>query len=751
MRLSRPSYRPASDRPKLTHSVEPQASAEVLQRERCLLGLANATRVLLRHSKLSDAFPRALEHLRAALDIDRLYLCEHDYCDLPGNAPAAHVSNTAHLPHEVLTPPLPSDEPPINSSETSSETIAANHEGADSPEAQTPSRADDAEDDRETAHLGFSLIFEAVGNGAIAHSPRWQHWTYEQAGLRRWYKTFETRMPLGGILDDFPPNEQLILQQEKVYAALMVPIFLSETELWGYLGCENCHAATPWSLEEQSTLIAFADNLGSAIRRQRGEEQIQFQAFHDLLTGLPNRMLFNHRLPLAIAHARRTQDTLAVMFLDLDRFKQINDSLGHEYGDQLLIQATQRLQTCLREEDILARWGGDEFTLCLPNLQSSDDVIKIAQRLVETLRHPFQIEEKHLEISGSIGIALYPQDGEEIETLLRNADTALYRVKEEGRDHYQFFRPEMNNLASAKLSWGKALQASLHLSPSPSKKQKTACVGGAALPEPNQTVPSLQLYYQPLVSLSTGQVQGLETFLRWYHPQQGLLTATEFMHHAEQAGLMVDLGEWVIEGVESQLQQWCAEGICQKSISINLSTQQFHSSAMMAKIARMGSSAPETQFLLELSELSLCGDISYSRSVLNELKDIGIGVVLHQFGSHPVDLETLAQLPLHQLKLERRLIETAPSWEDPIAEENDDATIATQQRALLSTLLGIGQSLAIPIVAHGVESQAQLTLLRSLNYLEAQGNFLSPPLPAEDISKNFQAGNGAWTVSISQN
>lgn len=738
MKLSRPSYRSASDRPTHPESIQPQAA--VLQRERCLLGLANATRVLLRHSKLSTAFPRALEHLRAALEIDRLYLCENDRCDLAENANAenANAKNaTAEHTHASFA-------------------HSSAHDMPGSTDAQGSSTKAHSGGLPEQAQLGFRLIFEALGDGTSPHSQRWQNWTYEQAGLGRWHEAFELHMPLGGVLEEFPPNEQQLLQQEKVHAALMVPIFLSETELWGYLGCENCHAALPWSLGEQSTLVAFADNLGSAIRRQRGEEQIQFQAFHDLLTGLPNRMLFNHRLPLAIAHARRRQEPLAVMFLDLDRFKQINDSLGHEYGDQLLIQATQRLQTCLREEDILARWGGDEFTLCLPTLQSSDDVIKISQRLLETLRHPFQIAQKHLEISGSIGIALYPQDGKDIDTLLRHADAALYRVKEEGRDHYQFFRPEMNNLASAKLAWGKALQASLH-PPSPHSTGRETYGVNALSPDPaeqahqteqaRQAEPSLQLHYQPQVSLVTGQVQGLETFLRWHHPQQGLLTAAEFLQHAEQAGLMLDLGHWVIEGVERQLQQWHSDGIYPKSVSINLSYQQFQSSAVMAKIARLGRSTPHTQLQIELSEQSLRQDLSYSRSALNELQRVGIGVLLHQFGATPLDLEVLAQLPLHQLKLERRLIDTSPS-----DSTGDDAAATTaQQRSFLNTILGIGQSLGIPIVAHGVESEAQLALLRSLHCLEAQGNFLSQPLPAEEISQRFQAGHGTWTVPMAEN
>ncbi|NJR67506.1 MAG: diguanylate cyclase [Synechococcales cyanobacterium CRU_2_2] len=510
-------------------------------------------------------------------------------------------------------------------------------------------------------------------------------------------------------------TEQAQLRRYQVKSALMVPIVLSETELWGYIGCEACQQARVWSTHEHSTLVALADNFSSAIRRQRRDEQIQHQAFHDLLTGLPNRMLFNHRLPLAIAHARRTQEPVAVMFLDLDRFKQINDTLGHEYGDQLLIQATRRLQTCLREEDILARWGGDEFTLCLPNLQSSDDVVKICQRLLATLREPFEIEDQCLEISGSIGIAIYPQDGSEVSALLRNADTALYRVKEEGRDHYQFFRTEMNSLASKHQSWTTALRRAL---------VQSSDSDSARFDQ------ELQLHYQPQVRLSDGCNYGLEAFLRWQHPEQGLLTATEFLPQAKQAGLMVELGEWVIQSVCEQLQIWQSANIALESVSLNLSEQQFQSSAVMATLGRSFNPTCRIKLALELDESTLRQDLSYTQSVLKKLNHLGIEIVLHQFGAGQIGVEALAQLPLRRLKLDRRLIE---GMQAPSPEALDEG--ACRQRTVISALLGLGQCLSLPVVAQGVESAEQLEVLRSLHCPEVQGNFISPLLPAADIAE----------------
>jgi diguanylate cyclase (GGDEF)-like protein len=672
VRLTRSSSLETRDRAVLPALGGKVSAAEGLRRERCLLGLANATRVLLRHSNLSAAFPRALEHLRAALEVDRLYVCEH------------------LVPH------------------------ASADDGEHSP----------------SSDLRFSLRFEAMAKGAIAHAGRWQDFSYTEAGLCRWRSAFEARQSIGGLLEAFPVEEQVLLQRYQVQSALMVPIFLSEIELWGYIGCEVCDRPRVWLQSEQSTLAALADNFSSAIRRQRTEEQVQHQAFHDLLTGLPNRMLFNHRLPLAIAHARRTQEPLAVMFLDLDRFKHVNDSLGHEYGDQLLVQATQRLQTCLREEDIFARWGGDEFTLCLPNLQSSDDVIKICQRLLAVLRQPFAIADQQLEISGSIGIAIYPQDGDEVQALLRSADTALYRVKEEGRDHCQFFRPEMNSLASEQTGWAIALQAALQ---------------GAILRSPNRSS-ELQLQYQPQVYLGDGRTRSLEAFLRWQHPERGLLSAAEFLPHAKQAGMMVELGEWVIESVCEQLRLWQFAGLALESVSINLSDEQFRSSAVMATIARSYTPDSRIKLALELDEATLYQDLRYTKSALRELNQLGVGIILHQFGLGQIGLgqigiEALAQLPIGRLKLDRRLIEGLKaetshpkSHSESHSEMQTKALKARTQRTVVGALLGLGQSLSLPVVAQGVESAEQLTVLRSLHCPEAQGNFISPLLPAADVA-----------------
>ncbi len=682
MRLTQSSSLKTSDRAVLPALGGKVSADESLRRERCLLGLANATRVLLRHSNLSAAFPRALEHLRAALEIDRLYVCEH-------SAPRALADDGEHAP---------------------------------------------------SSDLLFSLRFEAMAQGKSAQVGRWQDLSYAEAGLDRWRSAFEARQSIGGLLEAFPVEEQVFLHSRQVQSLLMVPIFLSEIELWGYIGCEACDRPRIWLQNEQSTLLALADNFGSAIRRQRNEQQVQHQAFHDLLTGLPNRMLFNHRLPLAIAHARRTQEPLAVMFLDLDRFKHINDTLGHEYGDQLLIQATQRLQTCLREEDILARWGGDEFTLCLPNLQSSDDVIKISQRLLAMLRQPFVVADQQLEISGSIGIAIYPQDGAEVQALLRSADKALYRVKEEGRDHYQFFRSEMNSLASEQMSWAIALQAALQ---------------GAILRGPNRQS-ELQLHYQPQVRLGDGRTRSLEAFLRWQHPERGILSAAELLPHAKQAGMMVELGEWVVESVCEQLGLWQSAGLALESVSLNLSDEQFRSSAVMAAIARSCHPGNRIKLALELDESTLYQDPSYTQSVLHDLNQLGVEIILHQFGAGQIGVEALARLPIARLKLDRHLIEglkleTAESHLETNPERNLERNLETNlernseiemqakalkartQRTVVSALLGLGQSLSLPVVAQGVESAEQLAVLRSLHCPEAQGHFISPLLPATDI------------------
>lgn len=308
-----------------------------------------------------------------------------------------------------------------------------------------------------TSALALSIRYEWVREAVPPCMSSWQNQLYAAHGLSRWYEQLILGRTVRGITRDFPEAEQAVLRSVGVLSSLMVPIFV-EDEFWGFIGLDDCHTERQWSPSEESSLLAIAASLGGAIKRQRTEEKMRYQAFHDALTGLPNRMMFNRHLYLMLSRARRSREAFAVVFLDLDRFKTINDTLGHAVGDRLLEQATQRLTFCLREEDAIARWGGDEFTLLLPNLKSPQDASRVAERISETLRPTFYVDGHELHITCSMGIALFPEHGIDAQTLLKNADAALYLAKGHGRDNHQFYTPAITSQSTERL----ALDSSLH-------------------------------------------------------------------------------------------------------------------------------------------------------------------------------------------------------------------------------------------------------------------------------------------------
>ncbi len=349
-------------------------------------------------------------------------------------------------------------------------------------------------------------------------------------------------------------RERLIAQG---YASFVCCPIQTRSGKQGLICCAHCHTIQLWSDNEVELLQSVASQLAIAMHQAELYKQISYQALHDLLTGLPNRVLFNDRLSLALANAHRGQGLLCVMFMDLDHFKKINDTLGHAYGDQLLQEVAKRLTDCLRKGDTVARWGGDEFTLLLPQIVDVKDATKIAQRILEDLRPAFNIEGHQLHISNSIGIALYPDDGEDAENLLKNADAALYRAKEQGRNNYQMYTGTMNSDACELLT----LENSLH----------------HALEREEFVV-----YYQPQVNINTWEITGMEALLRWQHPTLGLVSPGIFIPMAEENGLIVPIGEWVLRTACAQNKAWQDMGLQGLRVAVNLAAQQFHQQNLVA-------------------------------------------------------------------------------------------------------------------------------------------------------------------------
>ncbi len=531
--------------------------------------------------------------------------------------------------------------------------------------------------------------------------PHWQNQPYSSPGLHGWYDALSVGQSVSGVIEDFAAPKQQLLQLDQILSVLLVPILIDD-HFWGFIGFDDCATPRRWSSNEESILVAMAASVGGALKRQQAEATIRYQAFHDLLTGLPNRMLFNDRLPLALANAQRNGTMLAVMFLDLDRFKTINDTLGHAIGDQLLETVASRLAGCLREGDTIARWGGDEFTLLLPQINNTEDAAKAAQRLSKALKPAFHLGVHELYISCSIGIALYPHDGDDAQTLLKNADAALYRVKEQGRNGYQIYTPAINSQASALL----ALESSLH----------------HAL-ERQQFV----LHYQPQINVNTGQITGMEALLRWQHPELGLIPPRVFIALAEENGLIVPIGEWVLRTACAQNKAWQVAGLPHLRIAVNLSARQFQQPHLVETVAQ---TLAETRLNpchleLEITETVVMHDADFTTSMLKDLQAMGVKLAVDDFGTGYSSLGYLKRFPLNTIKIDQSFIR--------------ELTIDPNDAAIVTAVIALGRGLNLNVVAEGVETQAQLDYLRSRHCEEMQGYWFSRPMPAAAATQFLQA------------
>jgi len=418
-------------------------------------------------------------------------------------------------------------------------------------------------------------------------------------------------------------------------------------------------------------------------------------AFHDPLTGLPNRKLLMDHLSYNIIQARRDKESLAVFFMDLDRFKVINDSLGHGVGDRLLQAVAARLLASLREGDTVARLGGDEFTLLLPAVHRAVDVAKVADKLLEVLREPFPLDGRDLFVTGSVGIALYPDDGLDPEALVKNADAAMYRAKDQGRDTYQLYTPAMNATALERLAIENSLRRAL-------------------------AQDELEIHYQPILELASGHVHGVEALLRWRHPERGMIPPSEFIPLAELTGLIVPIGPWVLRTACAQVQVWRQAGDPQLCLAVNISARQFQQADLVAEVRKALelTALPAQALDLEITESNAMQDPEAATRTLRELKALGVRISIDDFGIGHSSLSSLKRLPIDTLKVDRSFIRDIVS--DP-----DDAAIVT-------AVLAMAETLKLQVVAEGVETEEQLAFLRERRCGRMQGHFFSPPLPAAD-------------------
>jgi len=432
--------------------------------------------------------------------------------------------------------------------------------------------------------------------------------------------------------------------------------------------------------------------------RKESEAFINFQAYHDLLTRLPNRALFTDRLSLAITQAERSKQKLAVMFLDLDRFKVINDTLGHAMGDILLQMVTQRLEHCLRRGDTLSRFGGDEFTLLLPAINNSNDARRIAKKLIDALKAPFQLGEHEVFIGVSIGISLYPEAGLSLDQLIQNADTAMYHVKARGKDGYRFYSESMSIDTANRLSLERDLRQAL---------------------EHNE----LRVYYQPQVCAKSGRIVGLEALVRWQHPGLGLLYPKDFLPLAEETKLIVALSEQVLAQACRQVKGWILDGNRDLRLAVNLSPLQIEHPRFVENLIRQlkNEEFPASHLEIEITENVIMSDLEQISQKLRKLADHGVRIAIDDFGTGYSSLNYLHQLPIHTLKVDQSFVRG-------IGNKEDDACI-------VNAIVAMAHGLKLNIIAEGVETDAQLAHLRGLGCQQVQGFLYGPAQLPEAISR----------------
>jgi diguanylate cyclase (GGDEF)-like protein/PAS domain S-box-containing protein len=437
--------------------------------------------------------------------------------------------------------------------------------------------------------------------------------------------------------------------------------------------------------------------------RRRAEERVEFQAYHDMLTGLPNRLLLRDRLSVAMAHAQRRRQHLALMFLDLDHFKLINDTLGHTVGDRLLQDLAQRLSGCVRQDDTVARVGGDEFTLLFPGLGRGLDAVRMAQKMLKSIAQPFFLDGQELHVTASVGIAIYPEDGKDAESLMSNADGAMYRAKDLGRNNYQLWTSGMNSRALERMALEGRLRRAL---------------------EREEFV----LHYQPIVDLATGAVVGMEALLRWQHPERGLVGPDTFIPVAEDCRLIIPIGEWVLGEACRQLRRWHDDGFKGLRIAVNLSARQFQQQdlAQTVEAALLLAELPPHSLELEITESVAMQSAEWTASVLRVLQRMGVRISIDDFGTGQSSLSYLKHFPLTTLKIDRSFVR--------------DIRVNPDGEAIVNAVIALAHVLKLRVVAEGVETAEQISFLREVGCEEVQGYFYSPPEPAESLRGLLEIG-----------
>lgn len=461
----------------------------------------------------------------------------------------------------------------------------------------------------------------------------------------------------------------------------------------------------PFMLPDEQNLINYiADDFRLWLERKQLEQHISFMANHDVLTGLPNRLLLQDRLSQALAHNQRHRNISAILFIDLDHFKVVNDTLGHGLGDLLLKEVAGRLLSSIRSEDTASRQGGDEFIVILTQITDIADVETIAKKILNTLALPYQINDQILHIDSSIGIALYPRDGRDVDTLLKHSDLAMYHAKAAGRSNYQFYSAEMNRLIQEKHELGNDLHGAVRSN-------------------------ELMLYYQPIIDMDTNHLVSLEVLLRWRHPEKGMIPPDQFIKLAEETGLIFPIGDWVIKSACEQLKKWQDQGLDVPRIAINISAKQFQRKYFVQDIACILEQVEvsASSLALEITESTLAENIHEVNETLQQLSAMGFKISIDDFGTGYSNLSYLKHYTINTLKIDRSFVR------DIVIDEND--------AAIVTAIIAMAGSLNMQVIAEGVETIEQINFLKQRGCKQYQGFYFSEPLPAEEAAEKLKRLN----------
>ncbi|MCH8921085.1 MAG: EAL domain-containing protein, partial [Chloroflexi bacterium] len=453
------------------------------------------------------------------------------------------------------------------------------------------------------------------------------------------------------------------------------------------------YASTP-ILDERGELAGAVVTFRDITERKQAEETIKHLAYHDALTNLANRTMFEDRLAVTLAQARRKGRMAAVMFLDLDQFKVVNDTVGHALGDRLLQSVAERLTGLVRDGDTVARVGGDEFTLLLAEVERVEEVAEVAERVLDALRQPWVLNGHEFRITTSIGIAMFPSDGEDADSLLSNADTAMYRAKDQGRDNYKLYTPAMNARIVERLALENSLRHGLERG-------------------------EFLVYYQPQVDIASGKIVGMEALVRWQHPERGLVFPAEFIPVAEETGLIVPLGEWVLRTACAQNKAWQEAGFPPMRVAVNLSARQFQQRDLIEEVdVVLKETGLEARWLqLEITEGMAMQDVESNIAVLRKLREMGVQIAIDDFGTGHSSLSYLSRLPIDVIKIDQSFIQ--------------DLTTDPNDAAIARSIIVMAHNLKLKVIAEGVETEEQLAFLKKRRCDEMQGYLFSKPAPAE--------------------